>query len=122
MGADVFGAGDKVCGVAAVSNSCDRCLLATRVGDRGIYSDLEVLLTPNSVSVGVIYLVVVRTHWLSNDPMLWFTMMLMPTGPPALKLTALADVNGNSDQDKMAIAKFLTVSHSRDSKRVYDWR
>lgn len=37
-------------------------------------------------------------------------MMLMPTGPPALKLSALADVNGNSDEDKMAIAKFLTVS------------
>ena len=41
--------------------------------------------------------------------MLWFAMMLMPTGPPALKLTALADVNGNSDEDKMSIAKFLTV-------------
>lgn len=71
----------------------------------------EFLLTlVNSISIGVIYLVAARTHWLSNDPMLWFAMMLMPTGPPALKLTALADVNGNSDQEKMAIAKFLTVS------------
>jgi len=37
-------------------------------------------------------------------------MMLMPTGPPALKLTALADCNGASDKEKMSIAKFLTVS------------
>ena len=37
-------------------------------------------------------------------------MMLMPTGPPAMKLTALADVSGSSEQEKMSIAKFLTVS------------
>lgn len=42
--------------------------------------------------------------------MLWFTMMLMPTGPPAMKLTSLADVNGSNEQEKMSIAKFLTVS------------
>jgi len=36
-------------------------------------------------------------------------MMLMPVGPPALKLTALADVTGSSDKEKMSIAKFLTV-------------
>lgn len=36
--------------------------------------------------------------------------MLMPTGPPALKLTALAEVNGSDEREKMSIAKFLTVS------------
>jgi len=36
-------------------------------------------------------------------------MMLMPVGPPALKLTALADVTGSDDKEKMSIAKFLTV-------------
>lgn len=36
-------------------------------------------------------------------------MMLMPTGPPALKLTALADVSGAGEEEKMSIAKFLTV-------------
>lgn len=49
--------------------------------------------------------------------MLWFTMMLMPTGPPALKLTALADVNGSSEDVKMSIAKFLCV---RSSCVVFD--
>lgn len=37
-------------------------------------------------------------------------MMLMPTGPPAMKLTALADVNGSNLKEKLSIAKFLTVS------------
>ncbi len=34
----------------------------------------------------------------------------MPTGPPAMKLTALADVSGADGKQKMSIAKFLTVS------------
>lgn len=38
--------------------------------------------------------------------------MLMPTGPPATKLTALADVSGASDEEKMSIAKFVTISYA----------
>lgn len=38
--------------------------------------------------------------------------MLMPTGPPATKLTALADVSGADEEEKMAIAKFITVSYA----------
>ena len=37
-------------------------------------------------------------------------MMLMPTGPPAMILTALADVNGSPEKEKMAVTKLLTVS------------
>ena len=37
--------------------------------------------------------------------------MLMPTGPPAMKLTALADVSGSNEDEKMSIAKFLCVSN-----------
>ena len=62
------------------------------------------------VSIAVIYALAAKTNLLSNDPMLWFAMMLMPTGPPAMKLTALADVNGSDEEEKMSIAKFLTVS------------
>ena len=36
--------------------------------------------------------------------------MLMPTGPPAMILTALTDVNGSAEQEKMAVTKLLTVS------------
>lgn len=38
--------------------------------------------------------------------------MLMPTGPPATKLTALADVSGADEQQKMSVAKFLTLSYA----------
>jgi hypothetical protein len=41
--------------------------------------------------------------------MLWFSMMLMPTGPPAMILVALADVTGAAESMKMTVAKFLTV-------------
>ena len=62
------------------------------------------------ISIAVIYALAAKTNLLSEDPMLWFAMMLMPTGPPAMKLTALADVNGSDEEEKMSIAKFLTVS------------
>ncbi|THV47428.1 hypothetical protein BGAL_0311g00150 [Botrytis galanthina] len=64
------------------------------------------------ISIGVIYLIASHTGWLDNDPILWFVLMLMPTGPPATKLTALADVSGADEEEKMAIAKFITVAYA----------
>ena len=64
-----------------------------------------------AVSILFIYLLASRTNVLDDDPILWFAMMLMPTGPPAMKLTALADVSGSSEEEKMSIAKFLSVSN-----------
>lgn len=65
-----------------------------------------------SISTAVIYGLAVKTNVLTKDPILWFALMLMPTGPPALKLTALADVNGSDEAEKMSIAKFLTISYA----------
>lgn len=62
-----------------------------------------------AISISVIYALAKNTNWLSDDPVLWFCMMLMPTGPSALVLTAMADVTGGEDDSKFAIAKFLTV-------------
>lgn len=62
------------------------------------------------ISIPLVWAMATRTSWLADDPILWFAMMLMPTGPPAMKLTALADVNGSDEREKMSIAKFLTVS------------
>lgn len=64
------------------------------------------------ISIPLIWIVAAKTNFLGSDPMLWFCMMLMPTGPPAIKLTALADVNGSNDMERMAIAKFLTIAYS----------
>lgn len=62
------------------------------------------------ISIPIIWLLATKTSLLGNDPILWFCLMMMPTGPPAIKLTALADVNDSSEHEKMSIAKFLTVS------------
>ncbi|KAK3942568.1 hypothetical protein QBC46DRAFT_457528 [Diplogelasinospora grovesii] len=64
------------------------------------------------VSIGIITLMASKTNILSDDPVLWFTMMLMPTGPSAMKLTSLADVSEADDEEKMAISKFLSLSYA----------
>lgn len=64
------------------------------------------------ISISLIYLIASKTSWLTPDPILWFVMMLMPTGPPATKLTALADVSGAEEKQKLAISKFLTISYA----------
>ena len=65
-----------------------------------------------AISISIIYLFASRTNVLDADPILWFTMMLMPTGPSAMKLTALADVSGSSESEKMSIAKFLSITYA----------
>ncbi len=70
-------------------------------------------LTTIRISIPLIWAIASKTTLLSGDPMLWFTMMLMPTGPPAMMLAALTDVAGAPEQLRMTIAKFLTVRISR---------
>lgn len=67
-------------------------------------------LTNNSISISLVYLIAAKTSWLPENPMLWFVMMLMPTGPSAMKVMVLADVADAEHKDKMIIAKFLAVS------------
>lgn len=64
------------------------------------------------VSIAVIYALASRTTILEKDPMLWFAMMLMPTGPPAMKLITLVQVSNGDDEDETNIAKLLTVSEN----------
>lgn len=64
-----------------------------------------------AISIPIIWALSSKTGFLGSDPMLWFSMMLMPTGPPALGLIALADVADDSEDNKMSIAKFLVVGH-----------
>lgn len=42
--------------------------------------------------------------------MLWFAMMLMPTGPPAMKLITLVQVSDADEGEESDIAKLLTIS------------
>lgn len=61
-------------------------------------------------SIAVIYYLAKNTEFLGDDPMLWFTLMLMPTGPPAMKLITMVEVSDASEEDEHKIAKLLTVS------------
>ena len=62
------------------------------------------------MSIGIIYGLAKTTNFLGTDPMLWFAMMLMPAGPPAMKLITMVEVSNADEEDEQKIAKLLTVS------------
>ncbi|KAF2249926.1 hypothetical protein BU26DRAFT_518432 [Trematosphaeria pertusa] len=67
-----------------------------------------------AMSISVIYAIVKkegRGGLLGSDPMLWFTMMLMPTGPPAMKLITMVQISDAGPDDERRIAKILTISY-----------
>lgn len=47
---------------------------------------------------------------LGDDLMLWFAMMLMPAGPPSMKLIAMVEVSNADEESERKMAKLLTVS------------
>ena len=63
------------------------------------------------VSIPTIWILATKTKLLGGDPMLWFAMMLMPTGPPAMKLIAMADVSGADEEGKMSVARVLAIAY-----------
>lgn len=63
-------------------------------------------------SIAVIHALALHTSILGRDPMLWFAMMLMPTGPPAMKLITLVQISDGGEEDEAIIAKLLTVSQN----------
>lgn len=63
------------------------------------------------IGIPFTWALVTKTNLLNGDPILWFVLTLMPTGPPAVILVALTNVVRNPEAAKMAIAKLLTVSH-----------
>ncbi|EXJ73040.1 uncharacterized protein A1O5_04189 [Cladophialophora psammophila CBS 110553] len=64
-----------------------------------------------AASIYFIFLVASKSTVLGPDPMLWFAMMLMPTGPPAMKLITLVQVSDAEEEDERNIAKLLTISY-----------
>ena len=62
------------------------------------------------VSIAVIYVLAKNTGVVGDDPMLWFALMLMPTGAPAMKLITMVQVSGADEKEEHKIAWLLTVS------------
>ncbi|EKM77880.1 hypothetical protein AGABI1DRAFT_60805 [Agaricus bisporus var. burnettii JB137-S8] len=63
------------------------------------------------MSIGIIYLLAVKTNLLGHDPVLWWSMMLMPIGPPALVLVVLQEVTGVEQRGKMMMARVLAYNY-----------
>jgi len=62
-------------------------------------------------SIAGIYYLAKKTEIVGTDPMLWFTLMLMPTGPPAMKLITLVEVSDADEEDEHKVAELLTISY-----------
>ncbi|CAN9296482.1 unnamed protein product [Alternaria alternata] len=82
-----------------------------RKGSLAIVTLIRFIIWP-LISIPLIWVVASKTKLLDADPMLWFSMMLMPTGPPAMILVALTDVTDAAESMKMTVAKFLTISYA----------
>lgn len=63
------------------------------------------------LSILFIRLLMTKTDVLGDDPVLWFVLMLMPTGPTAMKLVAMAEVDDADEDEKMSIARVLMISY-----------
>ncbi|PCG92908.1 Hypothetical protein PENO1_086230 [Penicillium occitanis (nom. inval.)] len=62
------------------------------------------------ISILTTYLIIRYTSIIPHDPVLWYTLMVIPTGPPALLISGLAELSDDVTKgDKMAIAKMLAV-------------
>ena len=68
------------------------------------------------ISIAIIY-VLSKRHVLGDDPILWFTLGIMPTGPSAMKLITMVQISDAGDEEEHKIAKLLTVC----SSFPYDW-
>lgn len=62
------------------------------------------------LSTSIVYLLLSLTTLLPPDPALWFALIIMATGPPAIRIAALLDLSGLGDGPQQAIARLLAVS------------
>lgn len=62
-----------------------------------------------ALSITTIYTLATKTTMLGSDPILWFALMMMPTGPSAMKLITLVQVADGSKDDEVHITRLLTV-------------
>ncbi|KAH6857040.1 hypothetical protein B0I37DRAFT_426725 [Chaetomium sp. MPI-CAGE-AT-0009] len=64
-----------------------------------------------AVSISVIYLLAAKTTLLGSDPILWFCLMMMPSGPSAMKLITLVQVAEGSKESENMTVRLLMISY-----------
>lgn len=67
------------------------------------------------ISIPLVYLLVTRTQLLGDDQVLWWSLMLMPIGPPALILSVLLETVSAEPRSKMMLARGAGVFVSGNS-------
>jgi predicted permease len=73
-----------------------------------------------AVSISLVWTLASKTSILGDNPILWFAMCLMPCRPTAMKLIPMVDVSEGADEERMSIAKLLTVSAASNVMLVID--
>ncbi|KZT62755.1 hypothetical protein CALCODRAFT_478684 [Calocera cornea HHB12733] len=72
---------------------------------------LRFIIMPG-LSIGLVYLLAMKTNVLGNDAMMWFVLMLVAAGPPAINIASMAEVAGESEEVQGAIARFLVICYA----------
>lgn len=62
--------------------------------------------------MAVIYWFAIHTKILPNDPILWWCLILMPIGPPAMTLSTLVDVINLGPEGKDMMARTLAFMYA----------
>lgn len=62
--------------------------------------------------MSIIYWLVIYTNLLPYDPILWWCMILIPIGPPAMTLSTLVDVINVGQAGKNMLARTLAFMYA----------
>ncbi|KZS91981.1 hypothetical protein SISNIDRAFT_456174 [Sistotremastrum niveocremeum HHB9708] len=62
-------------------------------------------------STTVVYILLARQQ-LAQDPLLWFALIIMATGPPAIRLAALSELSGQGQGAQQAVARLLAIFYA----------
>lgn len=64
-----------------------------------------------TISIPLVYLIATKTRLLGDDPILWWSMMIMPIGPPGMILSILLEAVDAERRMKMMVARVLVYAY-----------
>lgn len=66
----------------------------------------------STISIPIVYYLAVGTNLLPEDPLIWWCMILIPIGPPAMILSTLMEVVNVKQREKLMVARTLAFMYS----------